>query len=79
VKQLVVHITWLHRGEVCTETYGPWTAADDDSHMASIAEFVKAWPRKTGLEPLSVVLALAIDPAAWLAGEVATAASPSKE
>jgi hypothetical protein len=56
------------------ETYGPWAVADDDSHLAAITEFVKAWPDRAGVLPANVTLILCVDPATWLAGKAVTVA-----
>jgi hypothetical protein len=51
------------------ETYGPWAAAADDSHLAAIGEFIRSWPERSGVMPEKVTLVLCTDPGAWLAGD----------
>lgn len=65
---LVVQVEW-DDGERQRETYGPWAVAADDSHVASIGEFVKSWPERAGVLPETVTLVACTDPAAWLAGD----------
>ena len=73
---LVVHVEWDEPdGTARQEIYGPWAVADDDSHLAAVSEFVRAWPERSGVQPETVTLVMCVDPAAWLAGETATAAS----
>jgi hypothetical protein len=72
---LVVRVDWDdEEGTARHETYGPWAAAEDDSHLAAITGFVKGWPARTGVLPKTVTLVACVDPAAWLAGEAVTAA-----
>ncbi len=66
---LVAVVEWDEDGEARQETYGPWAAAEDDSHLAAIGEFVKGWPGRAGVLPKTVTLVLCIDPGAWPAGE----------
>jgi hypothetical protein len=73
---LVVHAEWIADGVPRRETYGPWTAADDGSHLEKISEFAKAWSGRTGILPVSLTLAVVVDPAEWLAGETVSAAGP---
>ena len=63
---LVVHICWTDRGTPRQETYGPWPAADDLSHMEQISAFLKDWHSITGRTADSATLALVMDPAASL-------------
>ncbi len=70
---LVVHVGWDDEGTPRGETYGPWAAAEDDSHLAEITGFVRAWPERAGFVPGAVTLALCTDPGAWLTGEAVTA------
>lgn len=65
---LVVQVKW-DDGESRQETYGPWAAAADDSHLAAIGEFIKSWPERSGVMPEKVTLVLCTDPGAWLAGD----------
>jgi hypothetical protein len=74
---LVLHFAWLDQGTPRQETYGPWPAAGDDSHLTAISDFVKGWQKRTGILPAAVTLALCVDPAAWLAGDAASAAKPA--
>lgn len=71
---LIISVEWDEDGRARQETYGPWAVADDDSHLASISEFVRRWPGRAGVLPRTVTLVVCTDPAAWLAGETVTAA-----
>jgi hypothetical protein len=61
-KLIVLHVHWTDGGTARQETYGPWTAADDESHLEQIFSFMRAWPRVTGCEPSSVTMAIVTDP-----------------
>jgi len=71
---LVAVVEWDESGEGRQETYGPWAASEDDSHLAAIGEFVRAWPERAGVLPKTVTLTLCLDPLAFLSGEAVTAA-----
>lgn len=62
---LVLEICWSDGSGARMETYGPWTAADDCSHLGAIQEFVREWRELTGCEPQRLTLSIAMDPAAW--------------
>jgi hypothetical protein len=78
-RPLVMEIEWEQDGESRREIYGPWTPAEDDSHLAAITRFVKGWHDRTGITPESVTLCLCVDPEEWLAGEAASAVRPAGE
>jgi hypothetical protein len=71
---LVLHFDWLDGTSACQETYGPWAVQGDESHLEDIAAFMKAWPRRAGIRPQAVTMALCVSPDAWLAGDAVTAA-----
>lgn len=66
-RPLVVEIEWTQDGEGRREIYGPWTPAEDDSHLADIKRFVIGWQDRTGTTPERVTLSLCLDPEARLA------------
>lgn len=61
-QMLVVHMQWTEGSTARQETYGPWTAAEDESHLEQIVTFLKDWRKATGCEPSSATLALVTDP-----------------
>lgn len=63
---MVLHIQWTQDGTARQETYGPWTADDDLSHMQQIAAFLRDWQRLTGCAPSAATLAIVMDPGAWM-------------
>jgi hypothetical protein len=64
-QQIVLHIWWTEGSTARQETYGPWTATGDESHLEQIVAFMRDWQRLTGCVPSSVTMALVQDPAAW--------------
>jgi hypothetical protein len=75
-RPLVVGVEWEQDGESRREIYGPWTPAEDDSHLGGITRFVTGWQDKTGITPAAVTLYLCVSPEEWLAGEAVSAAKP---
>lgn len=61
-QMLVVHVWWTEGSAARQETYGPWAAAEDLSHMEQITAFLKDWKAATGCEWHEVTLAVVIDP-----------------
>lgn len=68
---LVLTYQWTEPGDgfggpsARQETYGPWTVADDESHLEQVFAFIRDWPRLTGCEPSAITMAQLTDPAAW--------------
>lgn len=60
--ELVVTLQWSEGGIARQETYGPWTPADDDSHLEQITAFMKAWRKATGCDPAAATMAVIVDP-----------------
>ena len=73
-RPLMVEVEWEQDGGTCQEIYGPWTPAEDDSHLEALTRFVKGWQDRTGITPVAVRLWLCIDPEEWLSGEAVSAA-----
>lgn len=73
-RPIVMEIEWEQDGVSRREIYGPWTPAEDDSHLDGITRFLKGWHDKSGINPADVRLALCLDPEESLAGEAAPAA-----
>jgi hypothetical protein len=61
-QMLVVTMQWSEGSTARQETYGPWTAAEDESHLEQIVAFLKDWRKATGCEPSSATLAVVTDP-----------------
>lgn len=53
-------------GLMRSETFGPWVADEDETHLAAIRDFVLDWQRLTGLKADVVTMAIAFDPDAWI-------------
>lgn len=65
---IVLRFCWTDSdGSPCEEIYGPWPTAEDDSHLEHITAFIRDWPARSGCQPSSVTMAIALDPAAWAA------------
>jgi hypothetical protein len=62
VQMIVLHYEWDEDGTTRQETYGPWYAAADESHLELITAFMRDWERLNG-HPSSVTMALVTDPA----------------
>lgn len=48
------------------ETYGPWTVAEDESHLEQVFAFIRDWPRLSGCEPSAITMAQLTDPGGWM-------------
>lgn len=59
---IVIHMQWTEGNSARQETYGPWTVADDESHLEQIFTFMKGWRRLKGQDTLSATMALVTDP-----------------
>lgn len=70
--QIVVHLKWTEGGPPRQETFGPWTPADDDSHLGPITAFMRDWSRLVGDGADEAVMellthpAVATDPGEWV-------------
>lgn len=65
----MVEVGWTEGGLPRCETYGPWQVAEDESHLAAVRDFMKAWRETTGQAVERAVMSLAQDPQQWLAAE----------
>ena len=66
-QQLVVHLKWTEAGGTPRqETFGPWTVADDDSHLERIAAFMRDWNRVAGDGAEDAVMVALADPDEWV-------------
>jgi hypothetical protein len=59
---IVLHFWWTEGSTTRQETYGPWEAREDDSHLERITGFVKDWQQATGCMPSSVTMAIVTTP-----------------
>ena len=60
---LVIHVFWTEGGTPRSETYGPWTAAQDESHLEQVSTFIRGWHRLNGsATAVSATLAVVTDP-----------------
>lgn len=64
--QVVLEIIWSEGSVPKAEVYGPWEAADDESHLGDVREFMQEWRRLTGCAPERVTMAIVRDPAEWI-------------
>jgi len=71
--QIVVHLKWAEPdGVPRQETFGPWTAAGDDSHLGPITAFMRDWSRlvsdgaRDAVMELVTAPVLAVDPGEWV-------------
>ena len=75
---LVLRFQWEQDGLAREETYGPWTAADDEAHLPAIAGFITGWRAATGIRPWSVTISVLADPARWMEDRQLIAVPPGK-
>ena len=65
-QQLVVHLRWTEGGALRQDIFGPWTVADDDSHLERITAFMRDWNRIVGDGAEDAVMVLLADPGEWV-------------
>ena len=64
---LVVHLKWTESdGAPRQEIFGPWTPADDDSHLERIMTFMRDWNRLVGDGAEDAVMVAVQDPDEWV-------------
>lgn len=61
-QMLVVHMQWSEGSITRQETYGPWTATENESHLEQIVTFMKGWREATRCRSSSATLAIVTDP-----------------
>jgi hypothetical protein len=62
---IVLTLQWREpaTGLASQETFGPWTASEDLSHMIAASDFIAGWHRLTGLKADVATVAIVADPA----------------
>lgn len=63
---ITVELSWDDHGRPATETFGPWEAREDESHLGEITEWLKQWRELASGPPVRVVMTLIRDPQQWL-------------
>jgi hypothetical protein len=62
---LVLHLKWTDAdGTQRQEMFGPWTVAEDDSHLEHVTAFMGEW--RSLVTPEDAVMVALVDPDEWV-------------